>query len=1159
MPLLTHPSLQYGIQATWGRRDGSSGVEESQFNEVLNNKIQQLHEHLKKINTFTDIIQQFPFNIFHGIQTIPIKWRFLSCCLIFIKLLQRELNAASKKDFKTTSSFKSSENQKNVSCVPCDILSVSQHKTVARCVQFICGLGIIPSLLKGVGIPLERRTGFSQLLVESTEVWPPWKKHRRLVACVIVLIDCLSNSALGPMILSQHAADLLAALIQLCYAPIKKLSDTFGEADLENHGSKLDGSSYDIKFSTILQVLEKVSGPAPQSDEHLILEMWEDRRLLKPKLYVVMNRMYPPLLVRELILLQGAPSHSSLEKKSVKRPLHKASKWLQSTCGLILTNLLMKPQGLLTVITGVLETCSGKCFVNTISTADNKKLEDPNPGFSSAESVNNYDWMKCEAVANLVAHLPLQATSVEDYYQNIGQQVLHLLKDSDKDKSMLMLYVASSTMSQLTLRRHDLSSNYILSYIFKPFLKILHYPDREQLKLNDNVIVPESEVEDCVEQLYKLYVCGPVVSEVLKKELLVIFLPLFQLMCSSQNGISHIRSKTEDLMLNIFKWNESSVSVRLLHTYVFESEAFFMDKKLRFVNAPEGGIMVIHDEEEYVSNQKIDLDTWLISDQNKVQCILGVLEKLDNKTLEVQFFLSLLEKLIEVVEHNTQKKAYVEKKDNSISKVLLETEEQNKVDTQRFRNSLILLQLLQGLIESVGDHLLENRSQVIEFVKVILEHSAQFHLMERKEDKELEMESIVMALGALAMLVDHPEQLKTEDWATLKKCQHNLQKIAEHHPVEHIQKLAEELNINIGTHGAAGLPICGKKSQYSQKIIAGRKDQKDIFHNDSENKRDQCVLTDNSKQNSDLKENIITVGFENPGFCGDNEKKQYVSDAKYSGVNNNSWLHGEVLCGVRETKSQNNSLTPFKRAWQELHDPLLPVIGHSLITLKNLILSKDPETLENKEKLLGQFQEHLRNDDTYIYLSAVQGLAALVIHDTDNILPVLTREFLNSINTSIHPVHTTVILGEVLTNVCKNLGTVAPKYRDTLLPTFLIGVRSPDYLLRTSCLSNLGEICKLLKFSLGPYTQEVFFCLRSVIQTDKSKEARRAAVLVIFLLLQGFGKESFEILGSEMRDLYRHLRHIYHTEQDEVTKLHAQLALEEVDEVTRKYFLHNKL
>ncbi|XP_022244952.1 transport and Golgi organization protein 6 homolog isoform X2 [Limulus polyphemus] len=1106
--------------------NGSSGVEESQFTEVLNNKIQQLHEHIKKSNTFTDIIQQFPFNIFQDIQTVPIKWRFLTCCLIFIKLLQRALNTASQKDSKTSSNFKSSENQKNISCGPHDTLSVSQHKTVARCVQFICGLGIIPSLLRGVGIPLERRTGFSQLLIESTEVWPPWKKHRRLVACVIILIDCLSNSTLGSMILSQHAGDLLAALIQLCYAPIKKLSDTFGAADLENHESKPDGSSYDIKFSNILQVLEKVSGPAPQSDEHLILEMWEDRHLLKPKLYIVMNRMYQPLLVRELILLQGAPSRSSLEKKSMRRPLHKAPKWLQSTCGLILTNLLMKSQGLLTVITGVLESCS-------------------DPGFILTENINNYDWMMCEAIVNLVAHSPIQATSVEEYYQNIGHQVLHLLKASDKDKSMLMLYVASSTLSQMTLMRRDLSFNCILSHIFKPFLKVLHYPDKEQLKLNDSVIIPESEVEDCVEQLHKLYVCGPVVGEVLKKELMHVFLPLFQLMCSSQNGISHIRSKIEDLVLNVFKWNESSVTVRLLHTCVFESEALFMDKKIRFVNAPGGGMMVVYDEEEYVSNQKIDLDNWLTSDQNKVQCILRILEKLNDKTLEVQFFLSLLQKLTELVEHKPQKKANVEKKDN-IFKVLLETEEQNIVDTQRFRNSLILLQLLQGLIETVGDHLMENRSQVIEFVKAILEHSAQFHPMERKEDQELETESVAMALGALAMLVDQPEQLKKEDWDTLKKCQHSLQKIAEHHPTEHVQKLTEELNITIGTHGAAGLPTYEKKNQYSQKIIVGRKNQKDLFHNDSENKRQQCVFTDNSKQNGDLKENTI--------INGDNGKEQYVSDAKYTAFNNDSCLHDEVLCDVRETKSPNNSLTPFKRAWQELHDPLLPVIGHALITLKNLILSKDSETLESKEKLLGQFQEHLRNGDTFIYLSAVQGLAALVIHDTDNILPLLTREFLSSINTCTHPVHTTVVLGEVLTNVCRNLGTVAPKYRDLLLPMFLVGVRNPDYQLRTSCLSNLGEICKLLKFSLGPYTQEIFLCLRSVIQTDKSIEARRAAVLVISLLLQGLRKELFEILESELRDLYRHLRHIYNTDQDEVMKLHAQVALEEINEITRKYF-----
>lgn len=50
---------------------------------------------------------------------------------------------------------------------------------------------------------------------------------------------------------------------------------------------------------------------------------------------------------------------------------------------------------------------------------------------------------------------------------------------------------------------------------------------------------------------------------------------------------------------------------------------------------------------------------------------------------------------------------------------------------------------------------------------------------------------------------------------------------------------------------------------------------------------------------------------------------------------------------------------------------------------------------------------------------------------------------------------------------------LAPKYRDTLLPAFLSGCRDKDPFVRASSLSNLGEVCKVLRYSLGNVLQEV--------------------------------------------------------------------------------------
>lgn len=52
-------------------------------------------------------------------------------------------------------------------------------------------------------------------------------------------------------------------------------------------------------------------------------------------------------------------------------------------------------------------------------------------------------------------------------------------------------------------------------------------------------------------------------------------------------------------------------------------------------------------------------------------------------------------------------------------------------------------------------------------------------------------------------------------------------------------------------------------------------------------------------------------------------------------------------------------------------------------------------------------------------------------------------------------------------------GDLLPQYRDVILPSVLSGVKDEDPFVRASSLSNLGEICKLLQFSLGNIIQEV--------------------------------------------------------------------------------------
>lgn len=73
------------------------------------------------------------------------------------------------------------------------------------------------------------------------------------------------------------------------------------------------------------------------------------------------------------------------------------------------------------------------------------------------------------------------------------------------------------------------------------------------------------------------------------------------------------------------------------------------------------------------------------------------------------------------------------------------------------------------------------------------------------------------------------------------------------------------------------------------------------------------------------------------------------------------------------------------------------------------------------------------------------------------------------------------------------------------------------------------------------------------MKSDKAPECRRAAVLVATLLFRGLGRETLSNLTSDLVGLYRGLKHLRDNDDDPVLRLHAQLALEEIDHIARDF------
>ncbi|XP_012275451.1 transport and Golgi organization protein 6 homolog isoform X2 [Orussus abietinus] len=258
----------------------------------------------------------------------------------------------------------------------------------------------------------------------------------------------------------------------------------------------------------------------------------------------------------------------------------------------------------------------------------------------------------------------------------------------------------------------------------------------------------------------------------------------------------------------------------------------------------------------------------------------------------------------------------------------------------------------------------------------------------------------------------------------------------------------------------------------------------------------------------------------------------------------------------------NESIDEFEKALNNLADPLLPVRGHGLISLTRLIEASNTTALAKKSVLLCFFQENLKHDDSFIYLAAVNALTALAMKFPADVVEILVQEFINmpqrNLTTEVSS-ENRAKLGEILVKVTKGLGDMAPVYKNILINAFLCSTRDEDPLVRSSSLSCLGELCKVLGFRLGHMTIEVLYCIGCIIKTDKAPECRRAAVLVVTLLFRGLGKAVLTDIAKDLVDIYRGLKNLRDNDNDSVLRLHAQLALEELDDIVRDFLFAKPL
>ncbi|XP_053460700.1 transport and Golgi organization protein 6 homolog isoform X2 [Nycticebus coucang] len=816
----------------------------------------------------------------------------------------------------------------------------------------------------------------------------------------------------------------------------------------------------------------------------------------------MLDQVYQPLAVRELLILQGGPPQSCTDVKTQLKC--QAPAWLRHLCGQLLSERLMRPNGVQAVVRGILEGAGAGAA-----------------GGCNAEATAA-DWKKCDQIAKILASCPQQSLSPEGYYKDICPQILDLFHFQDKLTARQFQRVATTTFLTMSRERPQLAAKYLLQPVLTPLHRCLNTGEiPESDMVPGTILVTEEELSRCVEDVFKVYVVGNEPLTVLLDSLLPVLGVLFLLYCFTKQSVSHLRSLCQEILLWILGKLERKKAIASLKGFAGLDKAVpSLHSLCQFRAATHGGIMITI--KEPISDEDEALYQKVSSEQGQVEHLGDLLSQCQECGLAGDFFIFCLKELTHVAVENE-----AELKTNPFSnQSLLELEQHQTSLVEDQERKLLVLQLMAVLCERMSEQIFTNITQVADFVAATLQRACAS--LAHQAESTVESQTLSMSMGLVAVLLGGAVQLKSSDFAVLKQLLPLLEKVSNTYPDPVIQELSADLRITISTHGA-----------FATEAVS-------MAAHSTLNKRDPEGKIKEQPQTSH-------EGYTDGAHSHLRQQRSH-EESPQTGLPSRVPLMPEGINKPSTTANQKSASTTTEQLQEVLlsaYDPQIPTRAAALRSLCRLIEQREAKALEMQEKLLKIFLENLEHEDTFVYLSAIQGVALLSDVYPEKILPELLAQY--DSGKDKHTSETRMKVGEVLMRVVRALGDMVSKYRESLIHTFLRGVRDPDSTHRASSLANLGELCQRLDFLLGSVVHEVTACLIAVAKTDHEVQVRRAAIHVVVLLLRGLSQKATEVLRDVLKDLYHLLKHVVRWEPDDVAKLHAHLALEELDEIMKNF------
>lgn len=179
-----------------------------------------------------------------------------------------------------------------------------------------------------------------------------------------------------------------------------------------------------------------------------------------------------------------------------------------------------------------------------------------------------------------------------------------------------------------------------------------------------------------------------------------------------------------------------------------------------------------------------------------------------------------------------------------------------------------------------------------------------------------------------------------------------------------------------------------------------------------------------------------------------------------------------------EGKDLNSEYSQAKKMLCE--DNLEPYVRvQGIMTLLKLIEARDEDATLNKFEILALAMKMLRSEDSYVFLNCIKLLAALMNILEQSVLDALVAEYHYDFDADAVDIDYKLKIGETIVKVVSALGEMNFKHKDTLVNCFLRGCYHKKDEFRTSNVSNLGNICRILSYQIHSFFQEVISKLSS--------------------------------------------------------------------------------